>query len=377
VEVEGQLRLLMVEDSEDDATLLARAVRQGGYDLVYRRVETANAMRAALAARPWDAILCDYQLPEFGALGAIAVAQEQDRDIPFLVVSGAVKEETAIEALKAGAHDFILKDRLARLVPAIGRELKEAQIRRERRQALDELKLAVKARDEFLAIASHELKTPLTAVILQVGSMLKLVRSEPSERIAQQVASKLEVTEGQLGRLTTLINNLLDVTRITSGRLRLERQSTDLALLVRTVTDRSRQLSPRDQLSLVVQADCPVSGFWDPILLETIVGNLLSNAIKFGAGRPIEVAVSADGDLARLVVTDHGIGIEPRDQERIFERFERAVPDRHFGGFGVGLWIVRQVAEAHGGRIRVSSSPGAGSTFVVELPLSPCGPPAT
>src|SRR5256885_13034323 len=118
----------MVEDSEDDASLLALAVRRGGYDLVYRRVQTANALRAALAAEPWDAILCDYRLPELGALEAIAVAQEQDRDIPFIVVSGAVKEETAIEVLKSGAHDFILKDRLARLVPAIARELKEAQI---------------------------------------------------------------------------------------------------------------------------------------------------------------------------------------------------------------------------------------------------------
>jgi signal transduction histidine kinase len=368
--VEGRVRLLMVEDSEDDATLLARALRQGGYDLVYRRVETANAMRSALAGEPWDAILCDYRLPGFGALEAIAIAQEHDRDIPFVVVSGAVKEETAIEALKAGAHDFIVKDRLARLVPAIARELKEAQIRRERRQALKELKLAVTARDQFLSIASHELKTPLTTVILQVASVLKLVRSQGPDRVAQQVASKLEIAEGQLDRLTALINNLLDVTRITSGRLQLERQSTDLALLVRALIARSCQLLPGDQLSLVVEADRPVVGTWDPILLETIVSNLLSNAIKFGAGRPVEVAVSGDEDLARLVVTDHGIGIEPRDQERIFQRFERAVPEHHFGGLGVGLWIVRQAAEAHGGRIRVSSSPGAGSTFVVELPLT-------
>lgn len=372
--MEGRLRLLMVEDSEDDAIVLAGAIRQAGYDLEYRRVETAHAMRSALACEPWDAILCDYRLPGFGALEAITVAQEHDRDIPFLVVSGAVKEETAIEVLKSGAHDFIVKDRLARLVPAIARELKEAQIRHERRQALKELKLAVTARDEFLSIASHELKTPLTTVVLQVASALKLVRSHGSAGSAEQLASKLEIAERQLDRLTALINNLLDLTRITSGRLQLERQSTDLAMLVRSVIAGSCQLFPGDRLPPVcVKADRPVRGCWDPILLETIVSNLLSNAIKFGAGRPVEVAVSADEGLATLVVTDHGIGIELRDQERIFQRFERAVPDHHFGGFGVGLWIARQAIEAHGGRIRVSSAPGAGTTFVVELPLTKAG----
>ena len=300
-------------------------------------------------------------------------SRESTRDIPFVVVSGTVKEETAIEILKSGAHDFIVKDRLARLAPAIARELKEAQIRHERRQALTELRLAVQARDEFLSIASHELKTPLTTVDLQIASALKLVRSHVPNDVGEKVVSKLEAAERQIDRLAALINNLLDVTRITSGRLQLERQNTDLAMLVRDVAARSRQLLPGDRTSFVVDAEIPVLGFWDPVLLETIVSNLLSNAIKFGAGGPVEVAVSADKDLATLIVTDHGIGIDPCDQERIFQRFERAVPAQHFGGFGVGLWVVRQATEAHQGRIRVSSAPGVGTTFAVELPLTQDG----
>lgn len=368
-----RLRLLMVEDSEDDAALLAREIRRAGYDLLHRRVETGAAMRAALAADEWDAILCDYRVPGFGALGAIAVAQEGERDIPFIVVSGTINEEAAVDVLKAGAHDFVVKDRLARLVPAIARELKEAEIRRERRQALEDLKLAVKARDEFLSIASHELKTPLTALDLQIWSALALVRGRSLEGLGQKLTGKLQVAARQVDRLTSLINNLLEVTRITSGRMRLAKRETDLAEIVRDVATRSREVLAGDTTKIQVNAADPARGFWDPVLLETIVNNLVSNAVKFGAGRPIEVAVAADAELATLTVRDHGLGIEPRDQKRIFERFEKAVPDHHFGGFGVGLWIARKATEAHDGRIRVSSVPGAGSTFVVELPRQTAG----
>jgi signal transduction histidine kinase len=360
--------VLMVEDSEDDAALLVRALRGAGYELVSRRVETREGMRAALATEPWDVILCDYRLPGFDALAAIAVAREGGRDLPFIVVSGTVKEETAVEVLKAGAHDFVVKDRLARLVPAIARELKEATVRRERRQALEELEMAVKARDEFLSIASHELKTPLTTIDLQISSLLSLVRSRSLDSLREKLTSKLESAERQVDRLAGLINNLLDVTRITSGHLRVERRNTDLAQIVRDVTGRARQLLSGDGTSLVVDTCDSVDGLWDPMLVETIVSNLVSNAVKFGAGKPVEVILSANPDLATLIVRDHGLGIQPHDQERIFQRFERAVPARHFGGFGIGLWIVRQAVEAHEGGIRVSSALGSGSTFVVELP---------
>jgi signal transduction histidine kinase len=364
-----RLRLLVVEDSEDDAKLLALEIRRTGYDLSYRRVETARAMREALGAEQWDAILCDYRVPGFGALSAIAVAREGGCDIPFIVVSGTIKEEAAVEVLKAGAHDFVVKDRLARLAPAIARELKEAEIRRERRQALEDLKLAVKARDEFLSIASHELKTPLTALDLQIWSALGLVRGRSLDGVGQRkLTAKLQVAARQVDRLTALINNLLEVTRITSGRMRLAKRETDLAEIVRDVATRSREVLVGDTTELQVNAASAALGFWDPVLVETIVNNIVSNAVKFGAGRPVEVTVAADAELATLTVRDYGPGIEPHDQERIFERFEKAVPDHHFGGFGVGLWIARKATEAHHGRIRVSSAPGAGSTFVVELP---------
>ena len=113
-----------------------------------------------------------------------------------------------------------------------------------------------------------------------------------------------------------------------------------------------------------------VVGLWDRVRLDSVIGNLVSNAVKFGEGKPINVSVSCDGSVARIVVTDQGIGIAPEEQARIFGKFERAVSERHYGGFGLGLWVVRQIVEAHGGSIRVASEAGKGSTFVVELPLS-------
>jgi signal transduction histidine kinase len=162
---------------------------------------------------------------------------------------------------------------------------------------------------------------------------------------------------------------MLDVTRITSGRLTLARRRVDLRECVRAVVARSRDILKRSRCALVISADDEVMGYWDPIGLETVVSNLLSNATKFGGGKPIEIAIERAGSSARIVVSDHGIGIAAEEQSRIFQRFERAVPAHHYGGFGIGLWAARQIIEAHGGAIRVASVPGKGSTFTVELPL--------
>lgn len=277
-----------------------------------------------------------------------------------------MREETAVEALKAGAHDFVVKDRMARLVPAIDRELREAGVRRERRQALADLKLAVQVRDDFLAIASHELRTPLTALDLQVRTALDLAGAATGDGIATKLTAKLAMGMRQVERLKTLIDNLLDVTRLISGSIRLVPRETDLTQILKDVVARMRQ-GRVEPTEIDVQTDGPALGCWDPVLIEAVVSNLLSNALKFGAGKPVQVRASTHGDLATLVVRDHGIGIDPKDQQRIFERFEKAVSERHYGGFGLGLWVARKAVEAHHGSIRVSSVPGAGSTFVVEL----------
>jgi signal transduction histidine kinase len=161
---------------------------------------------------------------------------------------------------------------------------------------------------------------------------------------------------------------MLDVTRITSGRMSIAQRRVDLSECARAVVARSTELLARARCTLQLSAERPVIGFWDPIAMETVLSNLLSNATKFGVGQPIEITIQQDGPLARVVVRDHGIGIASEEQTRIFQRFERAVPTRHYGGFGIGLWAARQIIEAHGGTVQVVSEPRCGSTFTVELP---------
>jgi signal transduction histidine kinase len=362
------LRVLFVEDVPDDVRLLLIELRRAGYAVTAERVDTADEMAAALE-RPWDVVISDYTMPRFSAPDALALLRSSpQREAPFLIVSGSIGEESAIDSLKAGAADFIIKTNLARLVPAIERELGEAQVRRERREALAALEQAIRARDDFLSIASHELKTPLTTLRLQVSGLLRAAEGARMNLSEDKVRSRLGSIARSVDRLAELVDRMLDVTRITTGRLELDRQEVDLAALVREVVADLEPSLGESGSAVELRADAPVVGRWDRHRIEAVVTNLLTNAIKYGEGKPIEILVEDLGANGRVTVVDHGIGIAEADQRRIFERFERAVPARHFGGFGIGLWLSRQIVEAHGGRIAVSSSPGEGSCFEIELP---------
>jgi PAS domain S-box-containing protein len=236
-----------------------------------------------------------------------------------------------------------------------------------------QLQEAVHARDEFLAVAGHELRTPLAALQLQLdGLELQTKRGKlagDEERFRQRLSKA--VTLGS--RLAVLVSELLDVSKITAGRLAIDRQPCDLSLVVRDVADRFEDQIVAARCELRVRQPGPTTGEWDRHRVDQMVSNLLANAIKYGRGKPIELSVDTVDDRARLTVRDHGIGIAPEDQERIFERFERAVSDGHYAGFGLGLWIARQVVESHGGTLRLESRIGEGATFVVELPRSKGG----
>jgi signal transduction histidine kinase len=169
-------------------------------------------------------------------------------------------------------------------------------------------------------------------------------------------------------RFRTLVERLLDVTRMTSGQLPLTPAPIDLREVVSSVVDRMRETFERAGSSVRMSGESAV-GAWDAAAVETVATDLLLNATKYGRGAPIDVVVRCDGTWALLEVTDHGIGIAPEDRARIFGCFERAVPVENYGGFGIGLWVVHRVVEAHGGSIALESTVGVGSTFRVRLPL--------
>ncbi|WP_437747614.1 AAA family ATPase [Sorangium sp. So ce1504] len=233
---------------------------------------------------------------------------------------------------------------------------------------------AIRARDEFLTVATHELNTPLTSLTLTLESVdraLRAGRSWDPQALGRQVDRALR----QAARLTRLNRELLDVSRIHGDRLSLEVEEVDLGAVVRDVLARFNLDLARAGCSVSLRECGRIVGLWDGSRVDQIVSNLLANAIKFGAGKPVEISVDEEAGTARLSVRDHGIGIDPARQGQIFERFERAVSDRHYGGLGLGLYISRRIAEAHGGSIRVESALGAGATFIVELPRA--GPPRT
>ncbi|HET9598842.1 MAG TPA: CHASE domain-containing protein [Anaeromyxobacteraceae bacterium] len=225
---------------------------------------------------------------------------------------------------------------------------------------------AVKLRDEFLSIASHELRTPLTSLALQSDS---LRATAARGDVPPAVARKVEVIRRNVDRLAQLISALLDITRIGAGRLELQLERVDLAQVVQDVAERFEDEARRGGSELRVAVAPGIVGRWDRLRIDQVLTNLVGNALKYGQGRPVEVRAAADGDRALLSVRDEGIGIPLEAQQRIFERFERAVSGRHYGGFGLGLWIVRRILEELGGSIRVESEPGRGATFTVALPL--------
>lgn len=235
---------------------------------------------------------------------------------------------------------------------------------------------AVRLRDVFFSIASHELKTPLTALLLQAQTLLRDVTRKaaahppecPPDPHQERVLKRATNIERQVLRLDALVNELLDVSRITSGRLELNPSEFDLVELAREVIARFEDEAVRAGSPIKFVAPESVAGSWDRLRLDEVLTNLVSNAVKYGAGRPIRVELEVAAGVVRIYVRDHGIGIAPEHQARIFDKFVRFVPERSYKGFGLGLWITSQLVEAHGGAIRVMSKSGEGSTFVVELP---------
>jgi PAS domain S-box-containing protein len=272
----------------------------------------------------------------------------------------AVPIDVSMQLIRIGADRIV----------AIARDITERKRTQLERELLyREAVAAIRARDEFLSVASHELRTPLSTLQLQIQMLLQPPRRSPQVVLSrEQMKPKLEMAFKQIERLTRLIEELMDVSRITAGRLRLELEEIDLSAVIRDVVGRLGEEASRTHSSIEVCAVTPVVGMWDLIRVEQVVTNLLTNALKFGGGKPIEITVEERGPIGRLVVVDHGIGIAAEDVERIFHRYQQATSSRAVGGLGLGLYIARQIIEAHGGTVRVESQPGAGSTFTIDLP---------
>jgi signal transduction histidine kinase len=241
----------------------------------------------------------------------------------------------------------------------------------ERARLLEDRRQAVAARDQFLAVAAHELRTPLATLAMLVDYLIVPIlphsKAEPGGVVVQM--RQLAMVKRQVDRLTGLVVEMLDVSRITRGSFQLNPGPVDLRDVVREVLDRFDLEIQRNHVTVTMNAPDPVPGIWDAARIDQVITNLISNALKYGAGRPIEVSVRVEVSQAVVVVRDHGIGIPKDEQSKIFGPFARVVAAKHHAGLGLGLWIAQQIVQASGGRIKVDSRPEQGSTFTVELPL--------
>jgi PAS domain S-box-containing protein len=286
---------------------------------------------------------------------------------PIRVVSVALRgRDRVIGALQLVAVPRLDDARALRLAEELGRRAA---------QAIDHALVyraaqhAVSVRDEFISIASHELRTPLTPLHLQMKALQRAVSDLQGSPRRDALLDRLGTCARQVDRMTRLVANLLDVTRLHAGRLEVEREPFELGELVGDVAGRFRDELTRSGRRLELQLEADVHGSWDRLKLDQVVTNLFSNAVRYGGQGPVSVSLRREGDDAVLVVKDSGIGIAPDDVALVFDRYHKGTNSRAHGGLGLGLYITRRIVEAHGGTIGVESRLGEGAAFTVRLPL--------
>jgi signal transduction histidine kinase len=378
------LSILILEDNLVDFELLTHELRRSGFLADCRRAETEAEYLAELEKQP-DIILADYILTGFDALRALELLQEANLVIPFIVLTGAVSEEFMVECMRRGAADYLLKDRVRRLGPAVRRALDEGELRRQKQAAEQvvlqknleleaqyaEVQAASRMKSVFLANMSHELRTPLTAII----GFTELVVDGKVGAVGLEQLDLLQEVLGNARHLLGLINDVLDLAKIESGTITFRPTLASIPEIVGETVTGLRVMAMDRRVELISDVRLPVTEVQlDPQRLKQVLFNYISNAFKFtpASGR-ITVRVTAETPLSfRLEVEDTGIGIAPADLALLFQDFHQLDDglSKHTQGTGLGLALTKRLVEAQGGSVGVASTPGKGSTFFAVIPYT-------
>jgi len=368
------LRALIVEDCEPDADLLIAELGAAGYAVTYQRVETAATMRAALEQSQWDVVLSDYHLPQFSGPAALETLRATGQDLPFIIISGTIGEETAVSALKSGAHDFLVKGRLARLIPALERELRDAGSRRDRLRLEEQLRQSQKmeAIGQLAGGIAHDFNNVLTAIL----GYSELLRDQL--RNAPDALADLEEIEKAGQRAASLTRQLLAFSR----KQHLQPQVLDLRQVIADVEKMLRRIIGEDVRFEIGASETVARVKADRSQMEQVLMNLAVNArdamakggtLTIQAGRddppsrslPRDASSPPDGWVS-LALKDTGCGMSPEVQSQIFEPF---FTTKGAGkGTGLGLSTVYGIVRQSGGHICVESQPGVGTSFTIYLP---------
>jgi len=388
-----QAKLLIVDDLPENLLALEALIKREDRE-VYKALSADEALSLLLQHEFAMAIL-DVQMPGMNGFELAELMRSTDRtkSIPIVFVSAAGRElNYAFKGYESGAVDFLHKPldihavkskvnvfvdlyrqrkAMKLQVEALEQSRREQEVLLSKlQQTQNELEHAVRMRDDFMSIVSHEVRTPLNGLILETQlRKLHLAKGNAAAFSMDKMQAMVERDERQIQSLIRLIEDMLDVSRIRTGKLSIRTSAFDLAELVGNLLESFSAQIAAAESSVTYTAEEPVIGVWDEFRIEQVVANLLTNALRYGARKPIEVRVYVVAGQARVEVRDQGIGISPENQRRIFQQFERVAANHAIHGLGLGLFISDQIVAAHGGEIVVESEEGNGSMFRVCLPV--------
>ena len=364
------LRVLLVEDDVADRELILRELGKGPFQIESDEVQTAEEFRQRLKLNPPDIILSDYNLGTWKGTEALEILREEGVDIPLILVSGVLGDVTAVQCIKLGASDYVLKDRLARLPEAVRGALEEQKLRRERQQAqadlakkVEELARSNRDLEQFAYVASHDLQEPLRMVAAYTQLLAERYRGKLDENADKYIAYAVE---GAV-RMQALIQDLLTFSRVGSSGteptcVNCNAAVDEVLLNLRAAMQESNAIIHRGILPTVEASHTQI---------VQLLQNLIGNAIKFRGERAPVITLSGEkqGDgMALFTVADNGIGIAAEHMELVFVIFQRLHTRGEYSGNGVGLAICKKIVEQHGGRIWAESRVGVGTTFRFTLP---------
>jgi signal transduction histidine kinase len=359
----GRLRALLVEDEPADVELALRALRHAGFEAAADVTQTVEEFTNLVRKNSYDVILADYKLPDWNGMESVEILRREGLDIPVILVSGALGELTAVECIKQGAADYVLKDQLARLPESVRRAMREKRLREDHQQAQLELARSNRDLEQFAYVASHDLQEPLRMVATYTQLLAERYRGKLDENADKYIHYAVD---GAL-RMQKLVQDLLAFSRV--GRQGATLRSIDCNVVLRGALQNLE--AALQESGAVVTADSLPVVTADSAQLTQLFQNLIGNGIKFrGEGTP-RIQIKAEGKDKEWTfsVEDNGIGIASDQSENVFVIFRRLHTREEYSGNGIGLSICKKIIEHHGGRIWVESEPGHGSTFKFTLPV--------